>query len=76
MGHSVHEIDTASLKDLKKERIRPHVAHIIWPDEKRIVLLAEVNLTMENIVEPLYNGHHWNQQTCPFNGGVLCGGVI
>ena len=20
-------------------------------------------------VEPLYNGHHWDQQTCPFNGG-------
>ena len=23
-------------------------------------------------VEPLYNGHHWDQQTCPFNRGVLC----
>ena len=42
MGHSVHEIDTGSLKELKKERIRPHVSHIIWPDEKRLVLLAEV----------------------------------
>ena len=42
MGHSVHEIDTPSLKDLKKEKIRPHVSHIIWPDERRIVLLAEV----------------------------------
>ncbi len=20
---------------------------------------------------PLY-GHHWDQQTCPFNGGVFC----
>ncbi len=43
MGHSVHEIDTHCLKDLKRERIRPHVAHIIWPDERRIVLLAEVS---------------------------------
>ena len=42
MGHSVHEIDTPSLKDLKKEKIRPHVSHVIWPDERRIVLLAEV----------------------------------
>ncbi len=23
-------------------------------------------------VESLYNGHHWDQQTCPFNRGVLC----
>ena len=23
-------------------------------------------------MEPLYNGHHWDQQTCPFNRGVLC----
>ena len=43
MGHSVHEIDTHCLKDLKREKIRPHVAHIIWPDERRIVLLAEVS---------------------------------
>ena len=42
MGHSVQEIDTGSLKDLKREKIRPHVTHIVWPDEKRIVLLAEV----------------------------------
>ncbi len=27
-------------------------------------------------VEPLYNRHHWDQQTCPFNRGVLCWGVI
>ncbi len=26
-------------------------------------------------MESLYNGHHWDQQTCPFNGGVLCQGV-
>ena len=45
MGHSMYEIDTNSIKDLKKERIRPHVAHVIWPDEKRIVLLAEVRMS-------------------------------
>ncbi len=28
------------------------------------------------IVEPLYDGHHWDQQTCPFNRGVLCCGII
>ena len=44
MGHSSHEIDVQSLKDLKKERIRPRVAHYIWPNDKRIVLLAEGKL--------------------------------
>ncbi len=24
-----------------------------------------------NTVEPLYNKHHWDQQTIPFNGSVL-----
>ena len=43
MGHSSHEIDVQSLKDLKKERIRPRVSHYIWPNDKRIVLLAEVH---------------------------------
>ena len=27
-------------------------------------------------VEPLYNGHHWDQQTCPFNGGPLLWGHL
>ena len=22
-------------------------------------------------MEPLFNGHHWDQQTCPFNRGVF-----
>ena len=44
MGHSNQEIDLESLKSLKRERIRHNVAHIIWPNGKRIVLLAEVSV--------------------------------
>uniref|UniRef100_S4RNT9 S-adenosyl-L-homocysteine hydrolase NAD binding domain-containing protein n=1 Tax=Petromyzon marinus TaxID=7757 RepID=S4RNT9_PETMA len=43
MGHSNTEIDVASLHttELTWERVRPQVDHIIWPDGKRITLLAE-----------------------------------
>uniref|UniRef100_A0A8C5EDX8 Adenosylhomocysteinase n=1 Tax=Gouania willdenowi TaxID=441366 RepID=A0A8C5EDX8_GOUWI len=46
MGHSNTEIDLVSLhtSELKWERVRPQVDHIIWPDGKRIVLLAEGRL--------------------------------
>lgn len=46
MGHSNTEIDLASLRtaELKWVRVRPQVDHVIWPDGKRIVLLAEGGL--------------------------------
>lgn len=46
MGHSNTEIDLVSLKaaELRWERVRPQVDHIIWPDGKRVVLLAEGRL--------------------------------
>ncbi|XP_030281938.1 S-adenosylhomocysteine hydrolase-like protein 1 isoform X2 [Sparus aurata] len=46
MGHSSTEIDLASLRttELRWERVRPQVDHVIWPDGKRIVLLAEGRL--------------------------------
>lgn len=36
----------ASLRtaELRWERVRSHVDHVIWPDGKRILLLAEVML--------------------------------
>jgi len=54
MGHSNTEIDITSLRtpELTWERIRSQVDHIIWPDGKRIVLLAEgrlVNLSCSSI---------------------------
>ncbi|PWA14267.1 hypothetical protein CCH79_00012355 [Gambusia affinis] len=47
MGHSNTEIDLASLRttELKWHRVRPQVDHIIWPDGKRVVLLAEGRLS-------------------------------
>uniref|UniRef100_A0A8C6NMH8 Adenosylhomocysteinase like 1 n=1 Tax=Nothobranchius furzeri TaxID=105023 RepID=A0A8C6NMH8_NOTFU len=46
MGHSNTEIDVASLRtpELTWERVRPQVDHVIWPDGKRVILLAEGRL--------------------------------
>ena len=46
MGHSNTEIDVQSLKthDLTWEKVKSNVDHIIWPDKKRIVLIAEGRL--------------------------------
>ncbi|XP_055953665.1 S-adenosylhomocysteine hydrolase-like protein 1 isoform X2 [Argiope bruennichi] len=44
MGHSNTEIDVQSLKGLTWEKVRSQVDHIIWPDGKRIILLAEGRL--------------------------------
>src|SRR5919206_2216118 len=44
IGHFDNEIDIASLKAYKWENIKPQVDHIIFPDGKRIILLAEGRL--------------------------------
>jgi adenosylhomocysteinase len=44
IGHFDNEIDVASLKQLKWENIKPQVDHIIFPDGKRVILLAEGRL--------------------------------
>jgi adenosylhomocysteinase len=44
IGHFDNEIDVASLKALKWENIKPQVDHIIFPDGKRVILLAEGRL--------------------------------
>jgi adenosylhomocysteinase len=44
IGHFDNEIDVASLKTLKWENIKPQVDHIIFPDGKRVILLAEGRL--------------------------------
>uniref|UniRef100_T1GJC2 PDZ domain-containing protein n=1 Tax=Megaselia scalaris TaxID=36166 RepID=T1GJC2_MEGSC len=54
MGHSNTEIDVNSLRtpDLTWEKVRSQVDHIVWPDNKRIILLAEgrlVNLSCSSI---------------------------
>jgi adenosylhomocysteinase len=44
IGHFDNEIDIASLKGCKWENIKPQVDHVIFPDGKRILLLAEGRL--------------------------------
>ena len=44
IGHFDNEIDCASLKQYHWENIKPQVDHIIFPDGKRIILLAEGRL--------------------------------
>ncbi|MCI5123997.1 MAG: adenosylhomocysteinase [Candidatus Electrothrix sp. AR5] len=44
IGHFDSEIDIAGLKDLEWENIKPQVDHVIFPDGKRIIILAEGRL--------------------------------
>src|SRR6202167_6261608 len=44
IGHFDNEIDVASLKQYAGENIKPQVDHIIFPDGKRVILLAEGRL--------------------------------
>ena len=44
IGHFDNEIDVAYLKKFEWENIKPQVDHIIFPDGKRIILLAEGRL--------------------------------
>jgi adenosylhomocysteinase len=44
IGHFDNEIDIASLKACTWENIKPQVDHVIFPDGKRIILLAEGRL--------------------------------
>ena len=41
IGHFDNEIDVAGLRDYQWENIKPQVDHVIFPDGKRIILLAE-----------------------------------
>ena len=53
MGHSNTEIDVASLRteELTWEKVRSQVDHIIWPDGKRIILLAEVSTSDNTMID-------------------------
>jgi len=44
IGHFDNEIDVAALEDLEWEEIKPQVDHVIWPDGKRIIMLAKGRL--------------------------------
>jgi len=44
IGHFDNEIDVASLKQYPWENIKPQVDHVLFPDGKRIILLAQGRL--------------------------------
>jgi adenosylhomocysteinase len=44
IGHFDNEIDVASLRQYKWDTIKPQVDHVVFPDGKRIILLAEGRL--------------------------------
>jgi adenosylhomocysteinase len=44
IGHFDNEIDVASLRQYRWENIKPQVDHVILPDGRRIILLAEGRL--------------------------------
>ncbi len=44
IGHFDNEIDVAGIEDLQWEEIKPQVVHVIFPDGKRIILLAQGRL--------------------------------
>ncbi len=44
IGHFDNEIEVAELKQYEWENIKPQVDHVIFPDGKRIILLAEGRL--------------------------------
>jgi adenosylhomocysteinase len=44
IGHFDNEIDVAGLAGLAWDEIKPQVDHVIWPDGKRIIMLAKGRL--------------------------------
>jgi adenosylhomocysteinase len=44
IGHFDNEIDVAGIEDCQWEEIKPQVDHVIFPDGKRIILLAKGRL--------------------------------
>src|SRR5687768_787663 len=50
IGHFDNEIDVAGLKTLAWDNIKPQVDHVIFPDGKRIILLAEGRLVIVGCV--------------------------
>src|SRR5262249_10910312 len=44
IGHFDSEIQIAGLGDLRWEEIKPQVDHVIWPNGKRIIVLAKGRL--------------------------------
>ncbi len=67
IGHFDNEIDVEGLKKYQWENIKPQVDHIIFPDGKRIILLAEGRLINLGCA----TGHPSFVMSCSFTNQVM-----
>lgn len=67
IGHFDSEIDVASLRNLKWENVKPQVDHVIFPNGKRLLLLAEGRLLNLGCA----NGHPSFVMSMSFTNQVL-----
>jgi len=67
IGHFDNEIDVASLRQYRWENIKPQVDHVIFPDGKKIILLAEGRLVNLGCA----TGHPSFVMSCSFSNQVL-----
>ncbi len=67
IGHFDNEIDVEGLKKYEWENIKPQVDHIIFPDGKRIILLAEGRLINLGCA----TGHPSFVMSCSFTNQVM-----
>lgn len=67
IGHFDHEIDVSSLRDLEWKEIKPQVHQVIFPNGKKILLLAEGRLV--NLGCGM--GHPSFVMSCSFTNQVL-----
>ncbi len=67
IGHFDNEIDVASLRQYEWENIKPQVDHVIFPDGKKIILLAEGRLVNLGCA----NGHPSFVMSCSFTNQTL-----
>ncbi len=72
--------DPLQAMDFAQAKIESLVAYVAESDEEgKIGINSHYSATAMHMIinltctmEPLYNRHLWDQQTCPFNRGVLC----
>ena len=67
IGHFDNEIDVAHLQTFEWENIKPQVDHVIYPDGRRIILLAEGRLVNLGCA----TGHPSFVMSCSFTNQVL-----
>ena len=67
IGHFDNEIDVASLEKYQWEEIKPQVDHVIFPDGKRIILLAKGRLVNLGCA----TGHPSYVMSCSFANQTL-----